>query len=88
MIAAVRNVRVNNPDHVTGIADYEILLSGGKAVAVRPMFDAATHIAGGESKIKSSNFTSWTPPGSPAKLRLRVLLNCHPETCLLERLPL
>jgi predicted Zn-dependent protease len=80
--------RINNPDHVTGIADYEILLSGGKSVDVRSMRDAATHIAGGEAKISGSNFTNWTPPGSTAKLRLRALLNCHHEACTLERLPL
>lgn len=87
-ILALRQIRMPNPEQHVGIADYDVLLSGGNVVDVRPLPDAATHLSDGEAKVRSINFKQWMPPGSAAKIRIRVLMNCKPEKCELERLPI
>ena len=87
-IFALRQIRTPNPEQSVGIADYDVLLSGGNVIDAAPLPDAATHLNDGEAKVRGTNFKQWMPPGSAAKIRIRVLLNCKPEKCELERLPI
>jgi hypothetical protein len=84
----LKRLRANDSDHESGLADYEILLSEGRVSDIRPSPNAATVVKGGITKVRGIDFKGWTPPGSKAKLRLRGLLNCHNNSCELERLPI
>jgi hypothetical protein len=84
----LKGLRTDNTNHEIGMADYEILLSEGQVSDIRPSPDAATVVKGGIAKVQRIDFKGWTPPGSKAKLRLRGLLNCHHDACVLERLPI
>jgi tetratricopeptide (TPR) repeat protein len=84
----MRLLKADDSDHAKGIADYEILISADRVVEVRPTPDAATKIEKGLERVQGISFKGWTPPGSTAKVRMRGLLNCEHESCLLQRLPI
>jgi tetratricopeptide (TPR) repeat protein len=87
-ISKMQMLKADDPDHAKGIADYEILISADQVVEVTPTPDAATKIDNGLAKVRSISFKGWTPSGSSAKIRIRGLLNCGHDTCVLQRLPI
>ena len=87
-LSKMKQLKADDSDHVKGIADYEILISADRVVEVRPTPDAATRIEKGIERVQGISFKGWTPPGSTAKVRMRGLLNCERDSCLLQRLPI
>ncbi|MDE1176912.1 MAG: DUF3857 domain-containing protein [Edaphobacter sp.] len=87
-IYMARRVRIPNPAHAAGIADYDLILSNGKILDVQATPDAATKIDGGIDMMRSVDFQAWEPSGAAARIRLRFILNCKPDRCELEKLPI
>jgi tetratricopeptide (TPR) repeat protein len=70
---------------MNGVAEYRLLLSGGKVVRAEKNGDK--DLPGAEDRLKEAKLVGYWPTGSQASLVWSGMLNCHSGVCELLLLP-
>jgi tetratricopeptide (TPR) repeat protein len=70
---------------LNGVAEYRLLLSGGKVVRAEKNGDK--DLPGGEDRLKEAKLVGYWPTGSEASLVRSGMLNCHSGVCELVLMP-
>ncbi|HWW96596.1 MAG TPA: DUF3857 domain-containing protein [Edaphobacter sp.] len=70
---------------LNGVAEYRLLLSGGKVVRAEKSGDK--DLPGGEERLKEAKLVGFWPAGSEASLVRSGMLNCHSGVCELVLMP-
>ena len=70
---------------LNGVAEYRLLLSGGKVA--RAEKSGEKELPGGEERLKEAKLVGYWPAGSEANLVRNGMLNCHSGVCELLLLP-
>jgi tetratricopeptide (TPR) repeat protein len=68
-----------------GVAEYKMLMSGGKVVQAKRSGDK--DLPGGEERVKEAKLVGFWPAGSEANLVRSAMLNCHSGVCELVLMP-
>jgi tetratricopeptide (TPR) repeat protein len=75
----IRTIPLGPAKGLDGVAEYRMLLSGGKIV--RAERTGTKDLPGGEDRLKQAQLADFTPPGSQASLVKNGMLNCHSGVC-------
>ncbi|MGD0444011.1 MAG: DUF3857 domain-containing protein [Edaphobacter sp.] len=74
-----RKLSLGAAKELDGVAEYRLLLSGGKMVRVEKSGDK--ELQGGKERLKEAKLTDYWPVGSQASLVRNGMLNCHSGVC-------
>jgi hypothetical protein len=75
----IRTVPLGAAKGMDGVAEYRLLLSGGKIV--RAEKTGTKDLEGGEDRLKEAKLDGLWPVGSAASLVRSGMLNCHSGVC-------
>jgi tetratricopeptide (TPR) repeat protein len=75
----LRTVPMGEAKDMNGVAEYRLLLSGGKITRVEKI--GTKEILGGEDRLKKTPLSDFWPPAYPANLVRYGMLNCHSKVC-------
>ena len=78
-LMAMRVFPLGKAGGMDGMAEYRLLLSGGRVE--RAQASGSKTLTGGEDRLKHAKLTAFWPAGSQAKLALTGVLNCHSGVC-------
>jgi tetratricopeptide (TPR) repeat protein len=74
-----RTVPLGAAKGLNGVAEYHLLMSGGKVVRAKKSGDK--ELPGGEERLKEASLVGYWPAGSDANLVRTGMLNCHSNVC-------
>jgi tetratricopeptide (TPR) repeat protein len=80
-----RKIPLGAAQGLNGVAEYRLLLSGGKIVKAEK--NGEKDLPGGEDRLKEAKLVGYWPTGSEASLVRNGMLNCHSGVCELVLLP-
>jgi tetratricopeptide (TPR) repeat protein len=75
----IRIIPLGPAKGMNGVAEYRLLLSGGKVVKAEKT--GAKELEGGEDRLKEAKLGKLWPTGSEANLVRNGMLNCHSGVC-------
>jgi tetratricopeptide (TPR) repeat protein len=75
----IRTVSLGAARGMDGVAEYRLLLSGGKVL--RAEKTGSKELPGGEDRLKEAKLDQFWPTGSEARLVRNGMLNCHSGVC-------
>jgi tetratricopeptide (TPR) repeat protein len=81
----IRTVPLGAAKGLDGVAEYRLLLSGGKVV--RAERTGTKELVGAEDRLKEAKFNEFWPAESEANLVRNGMLNCHSGVCELVLVP-
>jgi tetratricopeptide (TPR) repeat protein len=80
-----RTISLGAARGMNGVAEYSLLLSGGKIT--RAEKSGTKELPGGEDRLKEAKLAGFWPTGSQASLMKNGMLNCHSGVCELVLMP-
>jgi tetratricopeptide (TPR) repeat protein len=80
-----RKIPLGAAKGLNGVAEYRLLLSGGKIVRAEKSSEKG--LPGGEERLKEAKLIGYWPTGSQASLVRNGMLNCHSSVCELVLMP-
>jgi tetratricopeptide (TPR) repeat protein len=80
-----RKISLGPANGLNGVAEYRLLMNGGKVVGARK--NGEKELAGAEQRLKEAKLMGYWPGGSEANLVKNGMLNCHSGVCELVLLP-
>lgn len=80
-----RTISLGAARGMNGVAEYSLLLSGGKIV--RAEKSGTKELPGGDNRLKEAKLAGFWPAGSQASLTKNGMLNCHSGVCELVLMP-
>ena len=75
----IRTISLGPAKGMDGVAEYRLLLSGGKVVRAEKA--GSKELRGGEDRLKEAKLNEFWPAGSDARLVRNGMLNCHSGVC-------
>jgi tetratricopeptide (TPR) repeat protein len=81
----IRTIPLGAAKGLDGVAEYRLLLSGGKVV--RAERTGTKELVGAEDRLKKAKFNEFWPAESEANLVRNGMLNCHSGVCELVLVP-
>lgn len=80
-----RKLSLGAANGLNGVAEYGLLMSGGKVVRAKKIGDK--ELPGGQERLKETSLVGYWPAGSDANLVRNGMLNCHSGVCELVLMP-
>jgi tetratricopeptide (TPR) repeat protein len=80
-----RTISLGAARGMNGVAEYSLLLSGGKIMRAEKR--GTKELPGGEDRLKEAKLAGYRPTGSQASLVKNGMLNCHSGVCELVLMP-
>ena len=80
-----RKISLGAAKGLNGVAEYRLLLSGGKVVGAKK--SGEKELPGGEERLKEAKLAGYWPADSDAKLVRNGMLNCYAGVCELVLMP-
>jgi tetratricopeptide (TPR) repeat protein len=80
-----RTISLGPARGMNGVAEYSLLLSGGKIMRAEKR--GTKELPGGEDRLKEAKLAGYWPTGSQASLVKNGMLNCHSGVCELVLMP-